>query len=308
MQRDATFYRQLVDNLEEGVYFVDRERRITYWNRGAEQLTGFPRDEVEGRHCSDNILMHVDEDGRQLCDVGCPVQRVIADGAECVAQAFLHHRAGHRVPVRIRAAPIRDDSGRIVGAVETFSDNSVERAARQQAETLERLALLDALTGIGNRRYLESRLRAKLDQTQRYGWPLGVVFVDVDHFKHVNVPHGHAVGDEVLRAVARTMEGGARSFDAVGRWGGEEFVAALTSVEPPEAVAAGERLRTLVASTRVPAGSRHLHVTVSVGVTCARLDDTLESLLTRADRLMYASKAAGRNRVTSDVAPPGESG
>ena len=302
MEHDANFYRQLVDNLEEGVYFVDRERRITYWNRGAEHLTGFARAEVEGRHCSDNILIHVDESGRQLCEDGCPVRQVIADGSEHVAQVFLHHKAGHRVPVRVRAAPIRDGDGYIVGAVETFADNSAERAAQEQAETLERLALLDPLTGIGNRRYLEAQLEAQLDQTHRYGWPLGVVFLDVDHFKWVNDTHGHLAGDEVLRVIARTMEGGSRSFDAVGRWGGEEFVVALTSITPPEAVAAGERLRTLIESASVPVeGRQRLHVTVSVGVTCALPDDSLESLLNRADRLMYASKAAGRNQVTSDV-------
>ena len=302
MEHDANFYRQLVDNLEEGVYFVDRERRITYWNRGAEHLTGFARAEVEGRHCSDNILIHVDESGRQLCEDGCPVRQVIADGSEHVAQVFLHHKAGHRVPVRVRAAPIRDGDGYIVGAVETFADNSAERAAQEQAETLARLALLDPLTGIGNRRYLEAQLGAQLDQTHRYGWPLGVVFLDVDHFKRVNDTHGHLAGDEVLRVVARTMEGGSRSFDAVGRWGGEEFVVALTSITPPEAVAAGERLRTLIESASVPVeGRQRLHVTVSVGVTCALPDDSLESLLNRADRLMYASKAAGRNQVTSDV-------
>ena len=244
--------------------------------------------------------------------------KVIADGSERVAQVFLHHKAGHRVPVRVRAAPIRDGDGYIVGAVETFADNSAERAAQEQAETLERLALLDPLTGIGNRRYLEAQLEAQLDHTHRYGWPLGVVFLDVDHFKRVNDTHGHLAGDEVLRVVARTMEGGSRSFDAVGRWGGEEFVVALTSITPPEAVAAGERLRTLIESASVPVEGRRplppvldprhsplhgqrLHVTVSVGVTCALPDDSLESLLNRADRLMYASKAAGRNQVTSDV-------
>ena len=303
MEQDAGFFRQLVDTLEEGVYFIDWERRITYWNQGAEHLTGFARAEVEGRHCSDNILIHVDESGRRLCEDSCPVQQVIADGQERVAQVFLHHKAGHRVPVRVRAAPIRDGDGHIVGAVETFTDNSTERAARQQTETLQRLALLDPLTGIGNRRYLEVQLGAKLDQTHRYGWPLGVVFLDVDHFKQVNDRHGHTVGDDVLRVVARTLGAGSRSFDAVGRWGGEEFVAALTSITPPEAVAAGERLRVLVESASLPVSGQHLGVTVSVGVTCARPEDTLDSLLHRADRLMYASKAAGRNRVSSDVEP-----
>ncbi|MDF1554125.1 MAG: diguanylate cyclase, partial [Deferrisomatales bacterium] len=323
MAHDAAFYRQLVETLEEGVYFVDRERRITYWNQGAEHLTGFAKSEVEGHHCADNILMHVDENGRRLCEGGCPVQQVITDGVERVARVFLRHKAGHRVPVRVRAVPIRDAAGDIVGVVETFTDNSTVRAAQQQAETLERLALLDPLTGIGNRRYLETQLGAKLDQTHRYGWPLGVVFLDVDHFKRVNDTHGHLAGDAVLRVVTRTMQGSSRSFDAVGRWGGEEFLAALTSITPAEAVAAGERLRTLVASASVPVegqrplppvlgsaalappGQRplppvlgsaalappgqRLHVTVSVGVTCARPDDTLDSLLHRADRLMYAS-------------------
>jgi diguanylate cyclase (GGDEF)-like protein len=160
---------------------------------------------------------------------------------------------------------------------------------------------LDPLTGIGNRRYVEGRLNAKLDQTRRYGWPLGLVFLDIDHFKVVNDTYGHAAGDEVLRMVARTMGTGSRTFDVVGRWGGEEFIAGLTSIEPPEAADAGERLRVLIESATVPIRDSRVRVTVSVGVTCARLDDTFESLVARADQLMYESKARGRNRVTTDL-------
>lgn len=304
MEHTPEFYKSLLDNLNDGVYFVDRERRIVYWNRGAEKITGYSPGQATGRRCPDNFLVHVDAAGEQLCLSGCPLAACMRGGEDRRAEVFLRHRNGHRVPVLVRVSPIRNSQGAVVGAVEMFTENSAALADRDRAESMERLALIDPLTGIGNRRYLEARVRAKLKQFRRYGWPLGVALLDVDHFKQVNDTHGHAVGDQVLQTVARTLERAARSFDVVGRWGGEEFVVALTNVTGESAVLIAERLRTLVASSEVPAVEEPLRVTVSVGLALARPTDTYEKLLRRADELMYASKQAGRNRLTADPFEP----
>lgn len=298
------FYKMVLDSMTDGVYFVDLDRRITYWNRGAEQITGYSAEQATGHRCSDNLLVHVDEDGRQLCLCGCPLQATLLDGQDRRSEVFVRHRDGHRVPVLVRAGPIRDSAGEIVGAVEVFSDNSAAVADRERAESMQRLALLDALTEIGNRRYVEVRVRAKLEQARRYGWPLALALVDVDHFKQVNDVHGHDVGDRVLRTVAKTLEGSARTFDVVGRWGGEEFVVAMTNVTEGDALRITERLRVLVASSGVRLDRGDVRVTVSVGLTCVREGDTFEDLLRRADQLMYESKCGGRNRVTNDLREP----
>ena len=116
-----SFYRELLDSLEDGVYFVDRDRRLLFWNKAAEQLTGFARSEIVGRGCPDNILCHADANGHVRCSNGCPLEQVMSTGKPDQVDVFLHHKDGHRVPVRVKVAPILDAQGRAVGAVEVVA-------------------------------------------------------------------------------------------------------------------------------------------------------------------------------------------
>ncbi|MBU2567115.1 diguanylate cyclase [Patescibacteria group bacterium] len=296
----------MADQLFDGVYIVDRDRRIIYFNRAAEQITGFRRDEVVGTSCWNNVLVHVDEGGRSLCSDGrCPALRVITTGEVEETDLFLQHRDGHRLPVRTRLVPMRDASGQITGAIEIFRDISSQITDQDKIAELERLSLLDALTEIGNRRFAESQLRAKLDELERYGHRFGVLFCDIDRFKPYNDDFGHQVGDDVIQVVARTIAACVRPFDLVGRWGGDEFLAIITQVERWQLYAIAERLRAMVQSCRLPGeAQKQIGLTISVGATLARPDDDQASLLERADRLLYLSKRGGMNRVTMD----GESG
>jgi diguanylate cyclase (GGDEF)-like protein/PAS domain S-box-containing protein len=294
---DDRHFRVLADQIFDGVYIIDRQRRILYWNRAAAQITGYRQDEVLGTCCCDNLLIHVDEAGRSLCrDDLCPAVTAMRTGEVQETEIFLHHREGHRLPVKTRLVPVRDADGGITGAMEIFRDTSPLRSAEEEIRTLERLSLLDALTEIGNRRFVEIQLRAKLDELGRYGWPFGVLFCDIDRFKAFNDTFGHQVGDQVIQTVARTIAACVRPFDLVGRWGGDEFLAIVTRVEPWQLYAIAERLRAMVQSSGSAAGE----LTISIGATLARPDDTQESLLRRVDQLLYRSKHDGTNRVTTD--------
>lgn len=295
---DNEFYRNLLDNLYDGVYFVDFERKITYWNKSAERITGYKSSELIGKHCWDNILIHIDDHGNNLCKRSCPLEETIADGHPRETEAYLHHKDGHRVPVLIRTAPIRNPAGTVVGAIEIFSDNSSKIAFLHRIEELQRMAILDHLTGLTNRRYIEMSLEARLSEMHRYGWPFGVLFIDIDNFKRINDVYGHDTGDEVLKMVARTFINNSRPFDTVGRWGGEEFVAIILNVSEDLLYSIANRLRILVEQSSLSADSDNIRVTISVGATFAQQTDTVETLLKRADQLMYQSKIAGRNCVT----------
>lgn len=300
MKPNPDNYHDLLDNMYDGVYFVDRQRRITYWNKAAEKISGFSSDEVVGKKCSDNVLSHVNERGKSLCKGSCPLARTLARGVTSTAEVYLHHKNGHRLPVAIRTFPVRDTNGKIVGAVELFNDISSNMAATQRVRELEHLIYIDRLTEIANRSYLEIFIKAKFDEMHRYGWSFGLIFSDIDRFKNVNDTYGHDVGDMVLRMVAQTLEKRSRSFDLVGRWGGEEFISVTANVNKEHLVKIAERTRRLVAQSGITLGSKEIRVTISIGATMAHKDDTLETLVQRADRLMYQSKAAGRNRVTCD--------
>jgi diguanylate cyclase (GGDEF)-like protein len=242
--------------------------------------------------------MHVNEQGVQLCQQGCPLTATMQDGQARQARVFLHHAAGHRLPVMVHAQPIRDDDGNIIGAVETFTDNSelfnVERRASHMVRQVEE----DALTGVGSRRITKNRLAYALHAVIKDRADYGILFMDIDHFKQVNDTYGHAAGDQVLKMIANTLHHNLRTDDFIGRWGGEEFLAILAHVKPHSLPVISDKLRLLAANSSLNYDDQIIKVTLSIGATRLRSNDALESALQRADELMYQSKKAGRNRVT----------
>jgi diguanylate cyclase (GGDEF)-like protein/PAS domain S-box-containing protein len=304
MNRITKFYRDLLDEIEDGVYFVDLERRITYWNRGAERITGYKAGEVIGHRCADNILNHVDDTGRCLCVSGCPLTACMTNGARHSMRVYLHHKDGHRVPVRVHAAALRDDHGKVIGAVETFQDDSARLMDLERIRSLERLAFLDALTGIANRRFLEENLAARLSERDRYGTAFGLLMIDIDHFKRINDTHGHPVGDRVLRMVAATLSGNSRPFDLVARYGGEEFVVIVARASEDELGKVAERYRMLVSRSGLKGSAGQIRVTVSIGAASVRPDDRSDRLIARVDEYLYQAKQRGRNRVIVEGRSP----
>jgi diguanylate cyclase (GGDEF)-like protein/PAS domain S-box-containing protein len=276
-------------------------RRITYWNKGAEKISGYESSEAVGRSCSENLLVHIDDEGVNLCKAGCPLAQTLMDGRERETEAYLQHKDGHRLPVVIRVSPLRDSSGRIVGAVESFSDNSSKAALLQRIDQLQKESLVDQLTGLANRRCIDMKLHSRIDEMRRYGWSCGVLFLDIDNFKIVNDTYGHNVGDGVLMLVARTLSSNLRAHDLLGRYGGEEFVAIITHVDMAQLHSFADRLRLLVENSRHDTEYGTIRVTVSIGATVVRPDDTVEAAIKRADLYMYNSKIGGRNRVSVDT-------
>ena len=299
MPDEKNFYKDIIDNLYDGVYFVDRARVVTYWNKGAERITGYSAAQTIGRACHDNLLNHVTSDGIQLCQDHCPLKAVMQDGKEREVEVFLHHADGHRLPVVVRAAALRDDAGNIIGAVESFSNNTGMSNARRDLRALHHAAMTDPLTGIGNRRHLEGRLSAVIAEFQNNGSRAGLLFIDVDHFKQFNDIYGHNTGDSVLCMVAKTMRHALCATDSFGRWGGEEFIAILPDIPHKNALRiTAEKIRSLVECSRLDVTQQHLTVTISIGGTLLLQGDTHDSLVGRADELMYRSKQAGRNCVS----------
>lgn len=293
------FYKGILDNLYDGVYFVDLRRRITYWNKGAERISGFAGDKVIGSSCADNLLIHVNGSGELLCTGNCPLARTMTDGEMREVDIFMHHADGHRVPVSVRVSPIYDEQEKVIGAVEVFSDNSTKIAALERMEQLKEAALLDALTETGNRRYAEMRINAAIAELNMHDLSFGLLFLDIDDFKSVNDSYGHQVGDRVLKMVANTLRSNIRSYDFVGRWGGDEFLVVLVNVNSRGLLAIAQKLHALVGASKLNIHNDDIQVTASMGATLARKQDTMAKLIQRADRLMYQSKSGGRNRITA---------
>lgn len=291
-------YRSIINNLYDGLYIVDNDRVVTYWNEAAEKITGYSSEEIIGKSCADDILTHVDSEGNSLCMGLCPLAETILDGKGREAEVYLHHKFGQRIPVSVRISALTDHDGKVVGGVELFSDISNRAVNELRIKELERLAFLDNLTQLANRHFLQRELEIRLEELKRYGLPFGILLMDIDHFKKFNDNYGHDVGDLVLQAVAKTCLSNSRPFDIYGRWGGEEFISIIRNVNQDDLELMGNRLRLLIENTYLMHNGEKLKVTVSIGATIAHEEEKIESIVKRADNLLYKSKNNGRNITT----------
>ena len=291
------------DNMPIAAYFVDKNRKITYWNQAAETISGFPATDVIGSHCFDNLLMHIDETGKHLCHGPCPLALTIQDGNPRTAEVFLHHKSGHRVPVRIYTSPLLDNHNTIIGGVEIFTDMSDYSRLLDKLRQLENIAMFDDLTGLPNRLHIKTELDIRFHEMARYGTSFAVLFIDIDNFKDFNDRYGHHIGDQILKTVAATLNASSRPFDIFARWGGEEFVGILKILDPETLKVIAERYRRLIKNSSIHFQDHMIGITVSIGGTIATMTDTIESVVDRADRLMYKSKQNGRDRSTTDNLP-----
>lgn len=302
MFESVDFYREILDNLYDGIFFVDTEGLITYWNSGAETLTGYRNaDVIKRNYCE--VFKPLDQHGNDLCTYStCPMRHVLNTSTMSEVEAYIRHKEGHLVPISIRIAPVREVERQFVVAVEIFSSNSPRFALRQKVEELQDMAMFDSLTGLANRRFVEMNLVTRLEELKRYGCSFSVMFIDVDRFKSINDMWGHQVGDRMLKMISATMINSLRSCDIIGRWGGEEFVALLINMKEDALFQVVDRFRRLVENSALTLDNgSSLSATVSIGATVARAGDSAESLVERADKLMFESKHRGRNLVTIDA-------
>ena len=293
-------YKSIINDLHDGLYFVDSKRVITFWNKAAEQISGFKAQEVIGSLCSDNILTHVDCSGNSLCHNSCPLSKTMVSGNPHSDEIYMHHKDGHRIPVSVRVSALHDNFGKIIGGVELFTDISNQAVNELRVKELEKMALLDGLTQLANRNYMEKELQVRFEEYKRFNIPFGIFYIDIDNFKQFNDTYGHNIGDKVLKFAAETLVKNARPFDLYGRWGGEEFVGLIRNISRSDLESLGNRVRMLIENSYIIHENNKLSVTISIGATLVSENDTMDELIKRADTLLYKSKDRGRNCLTID--------
>jgi len=301
VRRTASFLQAVLDHLPFGMMVVDKAIRCRYWNRQSEVLFDLPPGFVRQGIPMEEVLRQIARNGTYgPGDIEDHVSRRMKSIGGFQAHAVELTRPDGRC-LRIVGAPVLIE-GEPEGLV-LLQEDITERKNYQA--TLERLATTDHLTGLLNRRAFLDATEREIRRAHRYGQPLALVMLDVDHFKHINDSHGHPAGDEVLRRIAAACRGMLRDGDLIGRLGGEEFAIAL--VQPPlqVAVAVAERLRKAIGELGFEFGGEQVAVTVSLGI--AEIDGnvaSLDQLISKADERLYTAKREGRNRVCSACAAP----
>ncbi|MBV8192089.1 MAG: diguanylate cyclase [Alphaproteobacteria bacterium] len=284
-----------LDEVEYGIVLLDKEMRARFINRAYHQMLSLPVPPAGKVYHYADIL----DFARTVALWDIPASatdsyvanrmNLVQSGAQ--QPEHLKFRDGRIFKFVCKVLP---DGGRML----TYADIT---DLVQTAEQLQILATVDDLTKVLNRRQFLASFESEFNRAISHERPLAVMMIDADDFKRINDEHGHSVGDEVLRAVAERCRSIIRKTDIVGRVGGEEFAAALTETDLPNAVQTAERLRRGVAEEPFEIGEARLRVTISIGVADRHSEDKdAGQLLRLADRALYAAKARGRNQVVAE--------
>jgi diguanylate cyclase (GGDEF)-like protein len=291
--------RAIVNELGAGIVVLDKDRRVQFVNRAFRRLWRLPDEVADTRETFVRLMYH----GRDLTACAMPADQL----GDYVAKQLTLIRTGDQRPLSIRLAngevvqfrcKALPDGGRLLtyGNVSELAD---------EAETLERLACVDGLSGLNNRRHFLALAESEWSRFRRYGRPLALLMVDIDLFKSVNDTYGHDAGDEVIKAISEVLRKHKRTSDVAGRLGGEEFALMLPEATLDSAAAVAERLRRLVAERPIVVAGQRIAVTISVGASVCRTDmGGFDDLLKEADIALYEAKRSGRNRVCRFATEP----
>lgn len=293
--------KDVLGNLFDGAYTVSRNRRITYWNKAAEEITGYAAAEVMGTHCYDGKLQHVDDKGNNLCNDGCPLSWAMAHRQKHETEVFLHHKKGHRVPIQVRVSPLYDSAGEVNGAVELFSDVSPKESAAQRIEELEQLAMIDPLTRLANQNYLESQLEAYQQEMHRQPIKIGVLAICIDDLEHHLEQSGAEALDRYRQVVAETIRSNSRPLDLFGHLEGGLFLGLIRNVSSNALYTVAEKLRQLIGHSDLVMGDRLFTGTVSIGGSIVRADDRFVTVLARCRRQLKECAQRGGNRSSIEI-------
>jgi PAS domain S-box-containing protein len=261
------------------VYALDRDKRVVYWNHGAEQITGYLRQEVLGREYRGDLVVESDEHSPLVCVHGCPLEPPPDAGTPQRVMTYVRHRSGHVVPVWLWTLSLKDGSGSIAGSVKILSE---QRTAPEplHAGSLHASENKDAETGLPDRATMEAFVRAQSEVAILTKVSCGMIRVQVgvDRFRHA---HGRAAAAVLMREVGCTLQEMVRGTDLVGRWAEDCFMAALPDCSPEVLERVAARMRRVGGQVAIPWTGDRLSTAVEVRTTLIMPGEALEAMLAR---------------------------
>lgn len=293
---EAFFQQTLTRQSHEAIAFIDLQSTVTFWNEGAERLTGLGANAVCGKRFSPAIFKLGTKTGSLITEENCPVQQVLRTKQQHMDRYEIWGRAEKYLNVDLQVIPVLSNKKQFLGVVLTMRDVSSEASLEEKCQSLQNATTKDPMTQVANRAEFDRMLQAYLATHQEAGMSFCLVMADIDHFKRVNDDYGHQAGDQVILAFAGLLKSQCRSGDLVARYGGEEFAILCADCDLEAAISRAEQLRRGIAEMiHSQLGSKN--VTASFGVTELQDNDTPESILKRADQALYIAKEQGRNQV-----------
>jgi len=291
-------FRTVLEGLRTAVYVVDLDGRTLFWNDGAERITGHLRQDVVGRVCGENFLGELEGEEVESGGGLGPIRAVIRDGKTVEAQISLRHKSGHRIPVQLRAFPIRNAQGAIVGVAESFEETISVADWDRRHTKLANYGCLDQASGVLNHAMVESHLRENLGTFAAHPVPFSILCIEIDGLEKILARDGPGALAATIRVVGQTLENSLRPTDFLGRWQENQFLAVLTECNEWEIARTADRLRRMASASKIEWWGDFIPVTISLGATSAKAGDTVEGIVARAMQALSESIKLGGNRTT----------
>jgi len=281
--------RDILESLLTGVCVIDMHKKILFWSDGAERITGHLRHEIIGRSCVTGPFLHCHQNGCEYCAQECPLVLAIKTSHPIEATGFLLHKSGYEIPVRVRAVPVRNQHGFIIGAVETFDDLEQGSATGHAEKTLP--GCIDELTGLASRARMQAQLRQSHRAFTDQQVPLAILRLRLPGLEHFRAAFGNDAASSLLKVSAQTLASGLSRTDVVGRWADDEFLVILNSCGSDALHSVGERLHHMLANDSVQWWGERRSLPICLGEATALEGDSVESLLSRAQQSLEAASA-----------------
>ncbi|MCF7813698.1 MAG: GGDEF domain-containing protein [Candidatus Cloacimonetes bacterium] len=291
-------YQNLLDNLYEGVYYVDLNRKIKYWSKGAENITGYKSEEVIGTYCGERFLAHTDLDNHPLCETGCLVLQTLLTGTYCKTEAYLKHKKGHRIHVSVRVSPMYDTKGNIIGATQIFTNNDYYLSKKSDEEDESYALYYDKMTRLPTKYNMKLKIKSKIQEFRRYGWKFGLFLLEVDDFVEYKRKFGPEKTDELILTISKILKADLRPFDMLSRWQTNQFMILMVNLKEENLKMLTERLRKTIKKKGIPGVQKNKEMSFSIGATIVSEGITIEEILDKVSKFKNISQENGGDMAT----------
>jgi len=292
----SLFEQKLIDEMHDGVVFVDSQAKICLWNKGAERLTGVESGTAIGQAFAPSLLAMCNHANRRIADDACPVAKALLTNTQLRQRLLVMGRRGKHIAVDLHAIPVNAAEGSLQGATVLLHDAQPEATLEEKCDALYAEVTKDPMTKVANRAEFDRMHALFIEAHEQAKQPCSLIMVDIDHFKRINDTFGHQAGDEAIISMANLLSSKCRSGDLVARYGGEEFVVLCADCGIADAARLAEQFRKKLSEMQ-HACLGNQRITASFGVSELRSRDTSETMLRRADQALLMAKEQGRNQV-----------
>lgn len=297
---NETLLKTILDSIPSGVYATDTSRRIFYWNKKAEIITGYKASEIIGKSCYTSSLDHIDACGTELCHLSCPLFNSICEDHNNQAHVLVRHKDGYRIPIVVNTYPIYGKDNEIIGGYEIFYEDITPMRCKLKDSFDKNKEFYDELTLLPNQKYLRNFMNYKLTEFEKFDRPFALLFGNLDNFTEFNRLYCSFNGDRILQNIASNIKENYRKADLIGRWKDDIFCGVFNMVGPSTVDLVAEKFYEWINDSDITVDGKKVGVTISLGVAVVKRGDNIESLINRVCELVKEAKDK-KHKILKDV-------